>query len=296
VIVLWSSESIRSDWVKTEADEARRRGILVPAVLDDVMIPLGFRRFHAANLVDCSGVFAGAEFDGLIEAVTELLGDAVPLVPGTMPGLVAGQTRVNPADGLTYVYIPPGTFTMGCSPGDSECFYNEKPPHTEQIARAFWLSQTPVTQAAWEKVMGDNPSHFKGAQLPVESVDWIQAVEYCGKVGGRLPTEIEWEYAARAGTTRARYGDLDAVAWYLRNSGGKTHPVGLKQANAWGLFDMLGNVLEWTVDNADNYNASVKNLRGGSWSLPSRFVRASDRFVPTVGYNNIGFRCVGEFR
>ncbi len=141
--------------------------------------------------------------------------------------------------------------------------------------------------------MGSNPSHFKGAQLPVESVDWNQAAEYCRRVGGRLPTEKEWEYAARAGSTGARYGALDAVAWHGGNSGNTTHPVGQKQANAWGLYDMLGNVWEWT---ADDYNSERKVLRGGSWSVIIRYVRVSfrDGLMPALSDVNAGFRCVWE--
>jgi len=159
------------------------------------------------------------------------------------------------------------------------------------------MGQTEVTQAAWKKVMNDNPSNFKSDQLPVETVDWTQAGNYCKAIGGTLPTEKEWEYAARGGTTGARYGPLDAVAWYNGNSGGTTHPVGLKQPNAYGLYDMLGNVWEWT---ADNYDAAgkYKVIRGGSWFYDSWFVRASVRggYVPTVRDYGVGFRCVGEFR
>ena len=205
------------------------------------------------------------------------------------------SSRVNPADGLTYVFIPPGKFMMGCSPGDSECADDEKPPHAEQIANGFWLGRTEVTQAAWAKVKGGNPSHFKSDLLPVEGVDWTQAGDYCKIIGGRLPTEKEWEYATRAGTTGARYGPLDAVAWYSGNSGEATHPVGLKQPNAFGLHDMLGNVWEWT---SDDYDAGRKVLCGGSWYDSSGYVRASVRLgrKPSVRYSSFGFRCVGEFR
>jgi len=205
----------------------------------------------------------------------------------------------NPKDGLTYVWIPAGNFMMGCSPGDNECDSDEKPPHAGQIANGFWLGQTEVTQAAWTRVnIGLNPSHFKGDDhLPVESVDWNQSSAYCKAIGGRLPTEKEWEYAARGlpGTTSARYGALDAVAWYSDNSGSKTHPVGLKEANAYGLYDMLGNVLEWT---STTYDARTKVVRGGSWVLSASFVRASKRggHEPALRSPIIGFRCAGEFR
>jgi formylglycine-generating enzyme required for sulfatase activity len=166
-------------------------------------------------------------------------------------------------------------------------------PAPNQIANGFWLGQTEVTQAAWKKVMrGDDPSHFKGDQLPVESVDWNQASAYCKAIGGRLPTEKEWEYAARAGTDAVRYGSLDAVAWYRGNSGSTTHPVALKAANAFGLYDMLGNVWEWA-----STNATSNVVRGGcSFNRPNG-VRASYRLTNTSYRDNfIGFRCVGEFR
>jgi formylglycine-generating enzyme required for sulfatase activity len=107
-------------------------------------------------------------------------------------------------------------------------------------AKAFGWGKTNVTQAAWKRVMNSDPSHFKGDQLPVDSVNWYDAGNYCKAIGGRLPTEAEWEYAARGGNPAARYGVLDAIAWYDKNSGLKTHPVCGKQANPFGLFDMLG--------------------------------------------------------
>jgi formylglycine-generating enzyme required for sulfatase activity len=183
---------------------------------------------------------------------------------------------------------------MGCSPGDTLCENDEKPPHPEQISNGFWLGQTEVTQEAWKKVSsGANSSMFKGERLPVENVSWIEASAYCKAIGGRLPSEKEWEYAARAGTTGATYGPLETVAWYLGNTIGGTHPVGLKQANAFGLYDMLGNVWEWA---ADDYNAEKKVVRGGSWSNGLAFLRASyrDRNTPTYRSPLIGLRCAAD--
>jgi formylglycine-generating enzyme required for sulfatase activity len=226
------------------------------------------------------------------------LGNAPSLVSVNKPPL-AGDTRIHPKDGLTYVWIPPGNFMMGCLPGDPEAFDNESSAHPEQIAEGFWLCRTQVTQAAWKKVMGGgNPSHFKGDQLPVESVSWNDAVAYCKAIGGRLPTEKEWEYAARAGTTESRYGPIDRIAWYGGSSGkskGTTHPVGELDANAFGLYDMLGNVWEWT---ADNYDEKTKVLRGGSWGDITGSVRASVRagVGPSDRSIYVGFRCVGELR
>lgn len=204
------------------------------------------------------------------------------------------KTKVNAKDGLTYVWIPPGDFMMGCSPRDSECNDNEKPARPVQIDKGFWLAQTEVTQAAWRKVMsGVNPSNFTSDQLPADIVRWDIAADYCGKIGGRLPTETEWEYAARGGTTGPRYGNLKDIAWYRDNGGWTPHPVGLKQANAYGLYDMLGSVWEWT---SDNYDPTTKVFRGGSGSGDSGSVRASSRDGgnPTVPIYGIGFRCVGE--
>jgi formylglycine-generating enzyme required for sulfatase activity len=219
-----------------------------------------------------------------------------------------GAKKVNTKDGLRYVWIPPGTFMMGCSPGDSECFDDEKPAHQVTITKGFWLGQTPVTQQAYRRVTGQDPSRFKGANLPVETVNWDGAQSYCAAIGGRLPTEAEWEYAVRAGSTGARYGNLDEVAWYSGNSGNKTHEVGQKQANAFGLFDMLGNVWQWVADWYGDYPSAAQSdpsgagsgqfraLRGGSWGGNARFVRVSYRSRDEPGNRvlYIGLRCVGE--
>jgi formylglycine-generating enzyme required for sulfatase activity len=222
-----------------------------------------------------------------------------------------GDSKVNSNDRLRYVWIPPGNLTMGCSPGDNECYEDEFPTRKVTLTRGFWLSQTEVTQAAFEKVMEYNPSVFEGPDLPVEFVTWNEADAYCREIGGRLPTEAEWEYAARAGTTGARYGNLDEVAWYWNNSQFSTHPVGKKKPNAFGLYDMLGNVVEWThtwytvQHNQENINPTgpvtleeFKELRGGGWWDDPDLVRASyrSRIEPGDADYNIGFRCVSEFK
>ena len=198
------------------------------------------------------------------------------------------KVRINPKDGLPYVFISPGTFTMGCSPGDKNCGDDEK-PHRVSITKGFWIGQTEVTQAAYARVMkGGNPSSFKGDIRPVETVSWNEADAYCQAVDMRLPTEAEWEYAARASNTNERYGDIDKIAVYNTDS---TATVRSKLPNAWGLYDMLGNVWEWTNDwyDKDYYKNSPKDdppgpgrgdekvLRGGAWCNDPRGVRVSYR-------------------
>jgi formylglycine-generating enzyme required for sulfatase activity len=204
----------------------------------------------------------------------------------------------NPKDGQLYVWIPPGRFMMGCSPGDDDCKDYESPQHEETIAKGFRLGRTEVNQAAYERVTGSKAYfHFKGADLPVDQATWTDANQYCVSIGGRLPTEAEWEYAARGGTTGVRYGELDAIAWYDENSADTTHPVGRKEANKYGLYDMLGNVWEW-VDNR-HPKTEPRVLRGGAWDSKHDFdLRASsaDRYEPghrsdeSVG----GFRCAWD--
>ncbi len=199
---------------------------------------------------------------------------------------------------VQYVWIPPGEVMMGCSPEHSSwCASHESPPHKVSITGGFWMGKTEVTQAAWERVKGGRPSYFKGDQLPVETVDWAQANDYCRTIGGRLPTEKEWEYAALGGVASPRYdhNSVNATAWQLGNSGWDTHPVGLKPPNAFGLYDMLGNVWEWT---ADDSTPGSKVVRGCSHSCTSENVRASYSGDEKVSNRdrNTGFRCVAEFR
>ena len=214
-------------------------------------------------------------------------------------------------------WIPPGTYTRGSPPAEEGRDPDER-PHQVTLTRGFLLAETECTQAQWEAVMGGNPSRFPGPDRPVESVTWSEAVEYCRKLtqqqrregllpegwAWRLPTEAEWEYAARAGTTTARHGDLAAVAWSIADATGKTQPVRLKQANAWGLHDMLGNVREWCADYYGDYPAgmvtdpngsisgSLRVYRGGSWIFDAGDCRSAHRsgYEPYSRYSFLGFR------
>jgi len=221
---------------------------------------------------------------------------------------------------MRFVPIAAGSFLMGCSPGDSECYPEEKPAHRVTITRAFEISKYQVTQQEYQTLMGTNPSTFQGANLPVEGVSWNDAQHFCEALNAkkdgyhyRLPTEAEWEYAARGGNESARYGSLDEVAWYRDNSRSTTHPVGEKLPNAFGLYDTLGNVWEWVHDwyGADYYSNSpgsdppgpvsgeYRVLRGGSWRGVARgLARVSSRYIlrPNVRSSVLGFRCARDPR
>ena len=245
------------------------------------------KRYPKGKYVDLAVLYLG---EG---KKSEVLAPPVVGVSRVEAGELAAGTKRKGPDGLMYVWIPKGEFMMGCSPGDGECFDNEKPARRVEISKGFWMGETEVTQEAYERITGRNPSHFKGSNRPVVNVNWNEATEFCGRVSGRLPSEEEWEYGARAGSTQARYGLLDRVAWYDRNSGKTTHPVAQKEANAWGLHDMLGNVWEWTQTSYDSFS---KVLRGGSWDFNSRITRVSSRgnLIRSGEYYVTGFRCVRD--
>ena len=229
----------------------------------------------------------------------------------------------------TMVWIEPGEFIMGSPPDEVGRFLDKEEPQTHVIlTRGYWICGYEVTQGEYEGVVGFNPSLFKGnPQRPVEDVTWFNAVDYCTKLTARereagnlpdgfayrLPTEAEWEYAARAGTTtRFSYGDdpdydlLGDYAWYGGNSGLRTHPVGQKLPNPWGLYDLHGNVFEWgsdwfgqlpggsVTDPQGPSGGTDRIIRGGYWDSVPAFCRSAMRvhFIPPVRISYLGFRVV----
>lgn len=207
------------------------------------------------------------------------------------------ETRVHPIDGLIYVWIPPGEFPFGCSPGDKECYQWEPPAQPRQIKTGFWIGQTEVTQRAYKYVLGSNPSLYPGDSRPVDSVSWNDAQRYCRELGLRLPAAVEWEYAARGATVGPRYGSVNEIAWFDANSGDTSHAAQQKQPNAFGLHDMLGNMWEWVYDpwTADTIK-DQRQLRGGAFTGLAKDIRASNLnwAPPGTAHRNMGFRCAAN--
>ena len=233
---------------------------------------------------------------------------------------------------MEFVLIQAGSFMMGSNigfeetarkyGGDEKVYKAEHSQHEVTISDPFYLQATAVTQGQWKKVMGDNPSYFEecGDGCPVDMVSWDDAQDFITKLNEmdradnqyRLPTEAQWEYACRAGTTTEySYGDnigkLNEYAWYTDNSEEKTHPVGQKEPNAWGLYDMHGNVWEWVEDDwHDSYDGSPDDgrawvddprgarrvMRGGSWGNNAHDCRSAYRlgYGPGNRYGSVGFR------
>jgi formylglycine-generating enzyme required for sulfatase activity len=229
------------------------------------------------------------------------------------PPAAKGQDPFSAAD---FVLISPGTFQMGSTNGQAD----EQPVHKVTLTRGFWMQKTLVTQAQWQAVMGSNPSkHIACPTCPVENVSYDQVQHFITELNYRspekkyrLPTEAEWEYAARAGTA-GDYGTAGTVTsggWIAANGGGLTHPVGALRPNAWGLYDMEGNVWEWVNDWYGPYlsgtitdptgpassdcgeGQTCRVLRGGSADSPASFARSASRFVslPATQFDYFGFR------
>jgi formylglycine-generating enzyme required for sulfatase activity len=370
LLVVWSRNSVASDWVLEEVHSAKDNNLpIIPVLLDVVKLPFGFRRLQAADLSTWDGKPESPFIRDFIQALQNIIQPSSSKsppkeqvkspTPSTEPSLLTrpeltleqiktvyprsitniseiaelftkampGQLITNTL-GMTFMIIPVGMFFMGCVIDPRELsqryhvevalFRDERPQHQVIISQPFFLQTSPVTQGQWLKVMGNNPSYFKncGDDCPVEKVSWGDVQEFIKRLNQleqtqkyKLPTEAEWEYACRAGSVgEFCFGDkveeLRNYAWSLLNSEGKTHPAGQLKPNAWGLYDMHGNVWEWCQDWFSIYEANQiadpkgpdageeRVLRGGSWYFLPGFARSSFRghYYPDNRTSDIGFR------
>ena len=237
--------------------------------------------------------------------------------PQKTPTVSDNTISIPVKDGISIdmVRVEAGTFIMGATPEMENPNSDEKPTHQVTLTNDYYIGKYEVTQALWQAVMGNNPSNFKGDNLPVERVSWDDCQEFINKLNRitdkkfRLPTEAEWEYAARGGKKSRGYqysgsNNLSDVAWYKDNSDSKTHAVGTKQSNELGIYDMSGNVLEWCQDWYGRYNSSsqvnptganrgvYRGRRGGCWLFSASGCRSSYRVNNKPGGPNftLGFR------
>jgi len=342
VLVVWSRESVESDFVQEEADDGRQRGILVPVRIEDVRPPLGFRAIQGEDLFQPS-----LQLDKLLADIRAIIGrpgghakeearpeDVPPRQPKRKPprrrepprtpepGTVFRETLKDGSQGPEMVIVPAGSFEMGDVWGDGGDA--EKPPHTVSVAKPFAIGKYPLTFEEYDRFAETAGRELPGDQgwgrgrRPVINVSWEDALAYAGWLSAqtgkryRLPSEAEWEYAARSGGRKEKWAGtsdeaaLGQHAWYESNSGGKTQPVGEKKPNGLGLCDMSGNVWEWVQDGwHESYEGAPGDgsawesseggrrvVRGGSWNFNPRNVRSAYRGVDTPDYRNggLGFR------
>ena len=291
--------------------------------------------FSVASDINGDGTINGGDLGLLLSAwglcitipswatLVELTPDPAVVTNATLRAAISASGlawRVrDTATQMEMLLVPAGTFTMGCTASNAYgCSSDENPTHSVTLTQAFYMGRYEVTQSQWVAKMGSNPSYFQGAgypdaaNRPVEQVSWNTIRGYLSATGMRLPSEAEWEYACRAGTTTAfNNGSSDDatvgnIAWYSGNSESQTHAVGGKAANALGLHDMAGNVWEWVNDwyGSTYYSVSPSTnplgpvsgssrvLRGGSWSFLTDSVRSSYRYNNSSGgtYRYLGFR------
>ena len=210
---------------------------------------------------------------------------------------------------IRMIWVEPGTFTMGSPDDEIGRTSQRETQHKVKITKGYWLAETELTQENWESVMGSNPSLNRGANLPVDKVSFDDIQEFLKKVNTnkdefRLPTEAEWEYACRAGSENDYSGNRDTMVWHIGNSGRKSHEVANKDPNAWGFYDMQGNILEWcsdwlqedtTKDSLDPKGPETgiyKVQRGGQFTGRIKHTRAADRQRSLPGNRDfyVGFR------
>lgn len=272
--------------------------------------PLPLRRIRTLSALAGAAIALVAMFPAGAFAQTPPAAAAAASLPTDQPIVIADlKLRLMP--------IPAGSFTMG-SPSSELGHRPDETPHHVTLTQPFWIGATGVTQAQYEAIMGANPARFKGPELPVETVSWDESVDFCRKLTERertagrlpagfaytLPTEAQREYACRAGSGGPFAGEVNAISWYSGNSDEQPHAVAQKQPNAWGLYDMQGNLWEWCSDWYGNYprtdvtdptgpaKGDSRVYRGGAWFHSADLCRAAYRYKMEPAYRGslLGFR------
>jgi formylglycine-generating enzyme required for sulfatase activity len=320
LLLVWTIDADKSHWVELEWTNAiSLKKEIIPCIRDNTKLPdilanklyIDFYNIRQGliQLLKTLGVDKPPQ---AIRPPKPQKQTAVEMMPPTETAPTKPKsTREEPSlfSLDKFVKISAGSFQMGSDSGEDD----EKPVHTVCITKPFYLGKYQVTQEQWESVRGNNPSDFKGKTMPVETVSWDEVQEFIRHLNNqtgrdifRLPTEAEWEYACRAGTTDDDTDKMDDMAWYDENADKKPHRVGIKQSNVWGLYDMHGNVWEWCSDWYDDYSNDTVNdptgpdtgayrvRRGGSWTSGKFFCRSANRFkaLPSRRDGDIGFRLV----
>ena len=307
-----------------KADEQPEETIsLIPLKLEECNVPERLRHLHWIDFFEEKGYERlTISLQKCAETITSGIDPESNLIQRheELIYVEENETSINTID-MEFVLIQSGEFDMGSPANETGRYDNEGPVHHVTISEAFYLGKYEVTQKQWHEVMGDDPSHFKGDDLPVKNVSWDDVQEFIKKLNKkenthkyRLPSEAEWEYAARAGTTtRYSFGDgnlkLGEYAWYSENSGDKTHPVCKKGANPWGLYNVHGDIWEWVQDEWHNtYDgapadgsawedgvSAVRVLRGGGWFSTGFCLSAGCSGVdPGIRLSFLGFRLLQE--
>ena len=319
-VLVFSTPASLSPWVRGEINLAFTEGKpILPFRIDETQVKGAFRvMLNQMHWIDAFPQYA----DRLPDLVSSLKGllhqdekvaDKASVAPSVLKDVlftVGGVVK------FKMVYVEGGTFMMGATAEQGVDAYKDEKPVHQVTLNGYYIGETVVTQALWKAVMGNNPSHFKGDDRPVENVTWDDTQDFLRKLSSRtgrtfrLPTEAEWEYAARGGKSRgyeySGSNDIDAVAWYDDNSNRQTHPVRQKRPNELGLYDMSGNVWEWCSDWYGDYSGNAQTnpqgpssgsnrvYRGGSWCNRARRCRVSDRGsgAPADRDYGLGFRLV----
>jgi len=296
-----------------------------PQLISDLLVGSHSIKLSRKGYADYTGTLSVKEGETASLAAT-MKKQETPAVGGSASATVGGNSAPNAAGNLTFtvngvtftmVKVKAGKFTMGAtSEQGNDAWSNEWPAHKVKLTKDYYIGQTEVTQALWQAVMGSNPSKFKGDNLPVETVSWDDCQKFISKLNSltgskfRLPTEAEWEYAARGGNKSRGYkysgsNSIDDVVWYTKTTNDKgTKPVATKTANELGLYDMSGNVWEWCNDWYEDYSSSAQTdptgptsgsyrvWRGGYWGSSARICRVAYRsyYSPSSRYNILGLR------